>query len=61
VDGCCEGKNAWDEAVKTLILRILDINLLKWEDHLPKSIDKLRPDLDKEFEYLENEPSIVGF
>jgi hypothetical protein len=33
VDGRCEGKNAWDEVVKTLIPQILDINVLKWEDH----------------------------
>jgi hypothetical protein len=35
VDGCCEGKNAWDDVVRTSILRILNINIVKWEGHEP--------------------------
>jgi hypothetical protein len=31
VDGRCEGKNAWDYVMRTLIHRILDINVVKWE------------------------------
>jgi hypothetical protein len=31
--GHCDGKNAWDEAVKTLIPRILDVSVLSWEGH----------------------------
>lgn len=61
VDGCCEGKNAWGDAMRTLILQILDINVVKWEGHEPESLDKLKATLDKEFEYMENELSTMGF
>jgi hypothetical protein len=61
VDGRCEGKNAWDDAVRILIPRILDINVVKWEGHEPKSLDKLRATLDKEFGYMENKLFTTGF
>jgi hypothetical protein len=35
VDGGCEGKNAWDDAMRTLIPWILDINVVIWEGHEP--------------------------
>ncbi len=59
VDEHCEGKNTWDEVVKTLLSQILDI--VKWESHTPESIEKLRATLDKEFEYEDNELSTIGF
>jgi len=39
--GCCDGKNIWDEAVKTLIPQILDASVLSWEGHTPNSLEKL--------------------
>jgi len=61
MDGCCEGKNAWDDAMRTLIPRILDTNVIKWEGHEPESLNKLRVALNKKFEYMENELSTRGF
>jgi len=61
VDRWCVEKNAWDEVVKTLIPKILDINVLQWEGHEPSSLDKFKVTLDKEFEYVDNELSIVKF
>jgi hypothetical protein len=61
VDGRCEGKNAWDYVMRTLIHRILDINVVKWESHELKSLYKMWATLDKEFQYMENELFIVGF
>ncbi len=61
INGGYDGKNAWDEMVRTLIPRILDINVMEWEGHKLESLDKLRAGLDKEFEYVDNELSMVGF
>jgi hypothetical protein len=61
VDGHCEGKNAWDDTIKTLIPQILDISVVKWDSLEPKSFDKSRATLDKKFVYMENELSIMGF
>jgi hypothetical protein len=49
-----------DEAVKTLILRILDINVFIWESHSLDSLEKLRATLDKDFKYVDNELSTIG-
>lgn len=57
--GCCDGKNIWDEAVKTLIPQILDASVLSWEGHTPNSLEKLWATLDKEFEYEDNEISTM--
>jgi hypothetical protein len=61
INGRYDGKNAWDEAVRTLIAQILDFNVLSWGGHVLDSLKKLRVVLDKEFEYEYNEISIVGF
>lgn len=61
IDVACEGKNAWDEVVRTIIPRILDISVVEWERHDLKSLVKLKVFLDKTFEYVDNELSMVGF
>lgn len=61
IDGGCEGKNEFDEALRSLVPRILDVSCVKWEDQSPSSIEKLRSALDNEFEYLENNLSERGF
>ncbi len=61
INGRCDGKNAWDETIRTLIPQILDINVMEWEGHKLESLDKLKAGLDKEFEYMDNELSLVGF
>jgi hypothetical protein len=47
--------------MRTLIPKILDINVLQWEGYEPSSLDKLRVTLNREFENVENELSIIGF
>lgn len=54
IDGGCKGKNEFDEALRSLVLRILDVSCMKWKDQYPCSIEKLRSALDNEFEYLGN-------
>jgi hypothetical protein len=61
VDGGCDGKNVWDEVVRTLIPHVLDVNVIEWECHKPTSLKKLRAALDKQFEYVNNEFFVVGF
>ena len=61
IDGGCEGKNAFDEGLRSLVPRILDVSVLKWKLQHPKSVEKLRSALDNEFEYLEHNLSDMGF
>jgi hypothetical protein len=37
------------------------INIVEWEGHQLESIKKLRETLDKEFEYVDNQFSTIGF
>jgi hypothetical protein len=60
-DGGCEGKNEFDEALRSLVPRILDVSILKWKDQSPSSVDKLRSAIDNEFEYLGTNLSEKGF
>lgn len=59
--GGCEGKNEFDEALRSLVPTILDVSCEKWKDQSPCSIEKLRSVLDNEFEYVENALSEKGF
>jgi hypothetical protein len=61
IDGGCEGKNAFDEALRSLVPRILDVSILKWKLQHPGSVEKLRSAIDNEFEYLEHNLSDLGF
>jgi hypothetical protein len=61
VDGACPGKNAWDDTIRALVPRILDLNVVDWEGQKPESVQKLRDHLDAEFEYVGNPLSIQGF
>jgi len=45
----CNGKNAWEEAVRILIPWILNINVVEWERHDPDSLEKLQAALDNFF------------
>ena len=60
-DGGCEGKNAFDEALRSLVPRILDVSVLKWKLQHPSSVEKLRSAIDNEFEYLEHNLSDLEF
>jgi hypothetical protein len=61
IDGGCEGKNAFDEALRSLVPRILDVSVLKWKLQHPGSVEKLRSAIDNEFEYLGHSLSDLGF
>ena len=52
IDGGCEGKNEFDETLRSLVPWILDVSCVKWKDQSPDSIEKLRNALDSEFEYV---------
>jgi hypothetical protein len=38
IDGACPGKTAWDDAVKGLIPRILDLSVVEWEGQKPEAV-----------------------
>ena len=61
IDGGCEGKNSFDEYLRTLVPRILDVSCVSWKDQTPSSVERLRVALDKEFEYVGNPLSDRGF
>ena len=52
IDGGCDDNNEFDEVLRSLIPRILDVSCVKWDDQSSSSIEKLRSALDNEFEYL---------
>jgi hypothetical protein len=60
INGGCDRNNFWDEVVKTLIMQILDINVVEWEGHKPESLKKLKASLNLEFEYVHNELFLIG-
>src|ERR1700738_278932 len=61
IDGGCEGKNEFDEALRSLVPRILDVSCVTWKDQSPCSIEALKSAFDKEFEYVGNNLSSIGF
>jgi hypothetical protein len=61
IDGACPGKTAWDDAVRGLVPRILDLSVVEWEGQKPEAVQKLRDKLDAEFEYIGNPLSMQGF
>ena len=61
IDGGCEGKNAFDEALRSLVPRFLDVSCLRWKSQQPSSVEKLRSAIDVQFEYLDHNLSDLGF
>jgi hypothetical protein len=61
IAGGCEGKNAWDAAVRTNVPHILDISVLSWKKQSLKAIAELRDQLDCEFEYVGYHLTAQGF
>jgi coenzyme F420-reducing hydrogenase gamma subunit len=61
VDQASKAKNAWDDAIRSLVPRMLDMSVIEWEGQRPESLEKLREALDLEFEYLGCPLSIWGF
>jgi hypothetical protein len=61
VDQGSAGKNAWDDAIRSLVPRLLDMSIIEWKGHRPESLEKLREALDLEFEYIGCPLSMRGF
>ena len=61
IDGGCEGKNVFDEALRSLVPRFLDVSCLRWKLQHPSSVEKLRSAIDVQFEYLDHNLSDLGF
>jgi hypothetical protein len=61
IDGACLGKITWDDAVRGLVPRILDLSVVEWEGQKPEAVQKLWNKLDAEFEYIGNPLSMQGF
>jgi hypothetical protein len=61
IDGGCTGKNAWDNAVRSLVPRILDISVVEWEAQKSAAVEKLHNALDADFEYVPQTLSQRGF
>jgi hypothetical protein len=61
IDGACPAKNAWDDAVRSLVPRILDMSIIEWEAQRSAAVEKLRDALDADFEYVPMTLSQRGF
>jgi hypothetical protein len=61
IDGMRPGKTTWDDAIRGLVPRILDLSIVEWEGQKPKAVQKLQDKLDAEFEYIGNPLSMQGF
>lgn len=61
VDVACEGKNAWDEAIRKLVPLILDVSVVEWSKQSQTAVKKLKEALDDEFDYVGQPLSMLGF
>ncbi len=61
IDGSCDGKNDWDNAMRGLAPRILNMAVVKVGEQNPVDMAKLRRQLDDLFEYIHHELSARGF
>jgi hypothetical protein len=61
IDAGCDGKNAWDDAVRGYVPKMIDMSVIHWEEHKPETLQKLRDTLDAEFEYVDHELCAIGF
>ena len=61
IDGACEGKDAWDGAIRSLAPRTLNMAVVKVTEQDPIDMARLRLHLDGKFEYVGGELSDAGF
>ncbi len=61
IDGSRNGKNDWDNAMRGLALRILNMAVVKVGEQNPVDMAELRNQLDDLFEYIHHELSARGF
>jgi hypothetical protein len=61
IDDACQGKDAWDGAIRSLAPRILNMVVVQVTEQDPVDMARLRLQLDGKFEYLGGELNVVGF
>ncbi len=61
IDGACEGKDAWDGAIRSLAPWILNMAMIQVIEQDPVDMAKLHLQLDGKFEYVGGELSVAGF
>jgi hypothetical protein len=61
IDQASPAKSAWDDAIRSLVPRMLDMSVIDWEGQRPEALEKLRDALDRDFEYLGCPLSMRGF
>jgi hypothetical protein len=61
IDGSCDGKNDWDNAMRGLAPCILNMAVVKVGEQNPVDMAELRNQLDNLFEYIHHELSARGF
>jgi hypothetical protein len=61
IDGSCDGKNDWDNAMRGLTPRILNMAIVKVGEQNLMDMVELRSQLDNLFEYIHHELSAHGF
>jgi hypothetical protein len=61
IDGACEGKDAWDGAIRSLAPRILNMAVVTVTKHDPIDMARFRLQLDGKFEYLGGELNVADF
>ena len=52
IDGGWEGKNEFDEALRSFVPWIFDVNYVKWKEQSPNNAEMLKSAIDNEFEYV---------
>ncbi len=61
IDGACDGKNAWDDFIRSRAPHILDVFILHVKEQNSTDMAELRAKMDALFEYLHNPVCQKGF
>jgi hypothetical protein len=61
IDGSCNGKNEWDNAMQGLAPCILNMVVIKVGEQNPMEMVELHSQLDNLFEYIHHELNARGF
>jgi hypothetical protein len=61
IDGACDGKNEWDNALRSLVPHCLNMAIVKVGDQSLVDMSELNGQLDDLFEYLNHELSARNF
>jgi hypothetical protein len=61
IDGACKGENHWDDNIRSIAPRALDVFIVHVMDRNLANVADLCGHMDKPYEYLNNDLSIKGF